>query len=62
MIESDKKSGSFELMCDFCEESEWFDSDGDFMAFIKEAKEIGWTMKKEKGGWEHKCPGCSKEI
>ena len=63
MIESNNEFGIFEMFCDFCnDESEEFDTSGDFRAFIQEAKDVGWTIKKEKDVWTHKCPGCSAEI
>jgi len=60
MIESDNKTGTFDIFCDFCDEYESFDTNGDFNAFIKEAKELGWTTIKEKDVWIHRCPMCSE--
>ncbi len=63
MIESDKDFGTFEMYCDEvgCDHSEQFDTDGDFYAMIKEAKESGWVIKKDGDDWVHTCPICSEK-
>jgi hypothetical protein len=61
MIDSDQTFGTFDIYCDEvgCDRSEQFDTDGDFYRAIKEAKEAGWTMKKDGNEWVHTCPMCS---
>jgi len=61
MIDSDQAFGTFDIYCDEvgCDTSEQFDTDGDFYQAIKEAKEAGWTMKKDGNEWVHTCPNCS---
>lgn len=62
MIEADSTFGTFEILCDFCEESETFDTDGNFQVFIDEAKDRGWTMEKDGDEWTHRCPIHSEEF
>lgn len=59
MIEADSTFGEFDIICDFCPDSDHFDTNGDFQAFIDDAKRMGWTMEKVDNEWEHKCPLCS---
>jgi len=50
--------GTYEVMCDFCDHSEEFDTDGDFQELLNRMKELGWENFKEDGEWVHKCPIC----
>lgn len=62
MIESNKDFGTFEIFCDEvgCDYSELYDTDGNWDAFISEAKKDGWLMFKNGNTWDHKCPGCNE--
>lgn len=61
MVDANKKFGTFEISCDFCEESDMFDTHWNFRAFIDQAKNLGWTMHKEGDNWVHRCQSCSLE-
>jgi len=62
MIETDRTFGTTTIYCDGCDEEQEFDGfDGhvDFHKAIKEAKEYGWKMYKDKDGeWAHYCIDC----
>ena len=62
MIESDNIRGVFEIYCDFCDESELFETNGNWQEFIREAKVSGWKIIKKQDIWVHKCSSCSQEI
>lgn len=63
MIEEDKTFGSFDIFCDeiSCGYSDQFHVSGDFYQAIKEAKEYGWSIKKDGDDWLHICPSCNKK-
>ncbi len=45
-----------EMMCDFCDECSEFI--GTYEECIKESKQEGWKIYKQKEDWIHKCPLC----
>ena len=63
MIENNKDLGIFEMYCDEdgCGFSEEFDTDGNWQAFIDEAKANDWKIRKDEdlGEWFHVCPDCA---
>lgn len=62
MIERNKPFNDFDIFCDFCSNSENYDTNGDFYQMIKESKQDGWRMFKENGEWIHKCPVCCEKY
>lgn len=57
MIETERAFGTTTITCDTCERDQTFDVD--FYAAIKEAKEDGWIIMKDKdGSWKHVCWRC----
>lgn len=59
MLNEDRLSGTFELVCDEvgCGHTELFKTN-DWHKMLAEAKELGWEIKKSSEVWEHFCPTC----
>lgn len=58
MIQKNKPFNDFDMFCDFCSNSENFDTDDDWQEMIQQAKDSGWKIFKNDDEWEHKCPVC----
>ena len=57
----DRDGTWIEIACDECGTltGDAFDRD-EFREMTTAAKRDGWTIKPDRGGWRHECPGCSE--
>ncbi len=62
MINKDKDTGVFNIICNECHNNIVIDTVGDFKKMLTDIKEKGWRMKPDdQGKWEHYCPDCVRE-
>lgn len=61
MIQSDRYK-QFQVFCDYCDETELFDTGGNWQVLINTVKEYGWKIKKVNDDWFHKCPTCTASV
>lgn len=51
---------TYDVHCDSCIAYENFDTAGDFIQAIKDAKDSGWKIVKDGAVWKHFCFDCSE--
>ncbi len=56
-IDGNDFTGEYELFCDFCAYSEFYEADN-FDDFIRQMQNDGWKSFKIDGEWTHKCADC----
>ena len=63
MIEHGYHDEIYEVICDLCDYTDYYETNINFFKLINCMKSDGWKIKKIKNEWKHFCKECSeKEI